>query len=153
KMILTGTGDIDGTGNVLNNVIRGTTGSNVISGGDGNDTLYGAAGNDTLNGGNGIDVLDGGLGADTMSGGAGSDTYVVDNVGDVVSENSGEGTDLVQSSITYTLGSDVENLTLTGATAINGTGNGLDNVINGNSAANVLSGGDGNDTLHGGGGA
>jgi Ca2+-binding RTX toxin-like protein len=70
-----------------------------------------------------------------------------------VSENPGEGTDLVQSSITYTLGSDVENLTLTGSSAINGTGNGLDNIITGNSAANVLSGGDGDDTLHGGGGA
>ena len=88
-----------------------------------------------------------------MYGGLGNDTYIVDNAGDVVTENPGEGSDLVQSSITYTLGSDVENLTLTGSNAINGTGNGLDNILTGNSAANVLSGGDGDDTIHGGGGA
>ena len=143
-MILTGSAAIDGTGNGLVNVIRGNEAANVISGLAGNDTLYGNGGNDTL---------DGGTGLDTMYGGLGNDTYIVDNAGDVVTENPGEGSDLVQSSITYTLGSDVENLTLTGSNAINGTGNGLDNILTGNSAANVLSGGDGNDTLHGGGGA
>ena len=152
KLILTGPGNIDATGNVLNNVIRGTTGSNVINGGDGNDTLYGAAGNDTLNGGNGIDVLDGGLGVDTMSGGAGSDTYYVDNVGDVVIENPGEGTEVVYASVSYTLAANVEKIILTGSAAIDGTGNGLVNVIRGNEAANVISGLAGNDTLYGNGG-
>jgi Ca2+-binding RTX toxin-like protein len=143
KLVMSGSAT-DGTGNSLANVIRGTDAANTLSGLDGNDTLYG-------NGG--ADHLDGGAGTDTMIGGAGNDTFVVDNAGDVVTENPGEGTDLVQSSITYTLGSDVENLTLTGSSAINGTGNGLDNIITGNSAANVLLGGDGNDTIHGGGGA
>jgi trimeric autotransporter adhesin len=152
KLILTGPGDIDGSGNALSNTIRGTTGSNVISGGDGNDSLYGAAGNDTLNGGNGIDYLDGGLGADTMSGGAGNDTYYVDNIGDVIVENPGEGTEVVYASVSYTLASNVEKMILSGSAAIDGTGNSLVNVIRGNEAANVISGLDGNDTLYGNGG-
>ena len=91
-------------------------------------------------------------GADTLRGGGGNDTYVVDNAGDVVTENAGEGTDLVQSSLTYTLGANVENLTLTGAAAINATGNTLDNILTGNTANNVLTGGAGNDTMRGGAG-
>ena len=81
-----------------------------------------------------------------MTGLAGNDTYAVDNAGDVVIESFGEGTDTVQSGITYTLGSDVENLTLTGSADINGTGNALDNVIIGNSGANTMTGLAGNDT-------
>ena len=73
-------------------------------------------------------MLDGGTGTDTMSGGAGNDTYVVDAPATSVTELAGEGTDTVQSSVTYTLGANVENLTLTGTAAINGTGNTLDNV-------------------------
>ena len=68
-----------------------------------------------------------------MSGGLGNDTYVVDNTGDVVTENANEGTDTVQAGVTYTLATNVENLTLTGTGSINGTGNALDNVITGNS--------------------
>ena len=51
---------------------------------------------------------------------------------DVVDEDADEGTDRVNASVSYVLGADVENLTLTGAAAINGTGNALDNDINGN---------------------
>ena len=78
-----------------------------------------------------------------MNGGAGDDTYVVDNPGDVVTEAPNQGTDTVQSSISYTLGANVENLTLTGSGAINGTGNALNNVIFGNIGSNFLTGGAG----------
>jgi len=81
-----------------------------------------------------------------MTGGTGDDTYVIDNAGDIVTELSGQGIDLVQSDITYTLTANVEKLTLTGATAINSTGNTLNNTLTGNSAANILNGGAGNDT-------
>ncbi|HCZ16815.1 MAG TPA: type I secretion protein, partial [Candidatus Accumulibacter sp.] len=80
---------------------------------------------------------------------AGNDTYVIDNTGDVVTENAGEGADLVRSSVSYTLTANVENLTLTGTSALNGTGNTLNNVLTGNSGNNVLSGGTGADTLIG----
>ncbi len=111
-----------------------------------NDTLLGLSGDDILSGGAGNDTLDGGTGADSMTGGAGNDLFVVDNVSDVVTEQAGQGADTVQSSLTYALGANLENLTLTGSAAINGTGNALSNVLIGNSAANVLSGGAGNDT-------
>ena len=83
----------------------------------------------------------------------GNDLYMVDNTGDSVTENANEGTDTVQSTRTYTLGANLENLTLSGTTAINGTGNTLDNVLTGNTAANTLTGNAGHDTLNGGAGA
>ncbi len=129
-------------------VINGTTANDTLTGTAYDDTLNGLAGNDTLTGLAGNDLLDGGAGTDTMNGGLGDDTYVVDNTGDVVTENANEGTDTVKSSVTYTLAVNVENLTLTGTTAINGTGNSSNNVLDGslNTAANVLTGGTGNDT-------
>jgi Ca2+-binding RTX toxin-like protein len=94
-------------------------------------------------------LLTGNSAANVLTGGAGSDTYVV-GAGDTVVEAANEGTDLVQSSVSWTLGANLERLTLTGTAAINGTGNSLSNVLTGNSAANVLAGGAGNDTLAGG---
>jgi len=152
---------VKGTGNGLANLITGSNGDNLLVGlagidtllgGSGNDTLLGGDDNDTLDGGTGHDRLDGGTGADAMTGGVGNDTYVVDDDGDTVAELLNGGTDTVEASITYSLGSEVENLTLTGGDAINGAGNGLGNIITGNGAANTLGGGLGNDTLNGGGG-
>ncbi len=207
NLTLTGSVDLDGTGNSLNNVITGNSGNNVLEGGLGIDTLTGGNGNDTyivdsttdkifdsigmdvvqssvtyslashsdlenltltgsvsINGtGNSLDniiignssnnILNGGLGADTLSGGLGNDTYYVDNVGDVVTENLGEGTDTVNATIDYSLLANVENLGLQGTANLNGTGNELNNSLTGNSGNNVLSGGLGNDVLNGGLGA
>ena len=137
-------------GGAGNDSVDGGEGNDSLDGGADNDSLVGAAGRDTLIGGAGNDRLDGGLGNDAMSGGAGTDTYVT-GMGDTITENADEGTDLVLSSVTTTLGSNLENLTLTGR-APNGTGNALNNVMTGNSSANTLSGLAGNDSLIGGAG-
>lgn len=129
--------------------INGTSGADTLNGGAGNDTLNGLAGNDVLNGNAGNDHLNGAKGNDMMRGGADDDTYTVDNVLDSVIENIGEGADTVRSSVTYTLGANVENLDLIGAVVINGTGNELDNALIGNSASNILTGEAGNDRLDG----
>ncbi|MFZ6870506.1 putative Ig domain-containing protein [Undibacterium sp. Di27W] len=238
NMELTGTANINATGNANSNVIKGNSGNNILDGGNGlSDTLIGGAGNDTYivpghygydttdylrdtvieNSGEGIDTIvttaynatlpdnvenltvktngilytrsvstasyiyipgvfrgnaldnvidlsqttegapriDGGIGADTMIGGKGNDTFVVDNVGDVVIERSSEASanygikaaDTVEASVSYTLTANVENLVLTGNAAINGTGNELNNVLDGsqNKAVNTLAGGKGDD--------
>jgi trimeric autotransporter adhesin len=132
-LTLTGTGNTNGTGNAYNNNVTGNSGNNTLTGGEGNDKLDGKAG------------------ADNLLGGAGDDTYVVDNAGDVVTESTGEGTkDLVQASVDYTLGTNVENLTVTGIANLNGTGNTADNALTGNAGNNTLTGLQGNDLLRGG---
>jgi Ca2+-binding RTX toxin-like protein len=155
-LTLSGSSAINGTGNSLANKITGNGAANTLNGGSGNDVLRGAAGNDKLYGDSG---------ADTMLGGAGNDTYYVASTGDKVYEtisttsttNAG-GIDKVVSSVSFSLAaykgvSFVEHLTLSGSSAINGTGNGLANRITGNGAANTLKGGSGNDSLSGGNGS
>jgi Ca2+-binding RTX toxin-like protein len=127
----------------------GTDQGDTISGLGGNDKITGGAGDDKLDGGAGDDIISGGSGNDTMSGGLGDDTYTVDSSADVVIEAINAGNDTVFASVAYTLASNVENLTLTGENAINGTGNGLNNVIAGNAANNYLYAGDGDDQLNG----
>jgi Ca2+-binding RTX toxin-like protein len=134
-------------------VITGNASANVLNGTDLNEIIYGQAGADTLFGGAGNDTLRGGAGADKMFGGAGNDTYVVDNVADVVTESVDAGLDTVQASVTYALGANLENLRLTGAAAINATGNALSNVLTGNAGNNILNGGAGADILVGGAGS
>ncbi|MEH1885096.1 beta strand repeat-containing protein [Nostoc sp.] len=148
KLTLTGSGVINGTGNNLDNVLIGNTGANILSGGDGNDSLIGGAGNDSLIGGAGDDTLDGGAGIDSLNGGAGNDVYTIDNLKDTIAEGLNAGIDLVKSSVSWVLGDNLENLTLTGSATI-GTGNSLDNILIGNGSANTLTGGDGKDSLFG----
>ena len=134
-------------------------------GGSGNDSLIGNQANNGLTGNNGDDTLDGGLGADTMNGGAGNDTYYVDNIGDVIIETlpgggDAGGVDTVISTINYSLtadfnfnGSRLENLTLSGAADIDGSGSDAANCLIGNAGKNHLYGLGGDDTIDGGGGA
>lgn len=143
RLTLTGAAAINGTGNALANLLNGNAAANILGGGAGHDTLNGGAGNDTL---------DGGAGNDAMAGGTGNDAYVVDSSFDTVTET---GTltseiDRVNSSVSFTLGANLERLTLTGGAAINGVGNALNNVVTGNASGNVLNGGAGSDTMTGG---
>ncbi|MEW9855446.1 cellulase family glycosylhydrolase [Novosphingobium sp. M1R2S20] len=135
-LVLAGSGGQTGIGNGLNNTMTGSTWA---------DTLIGGAGNDQI---------DGRAGADHMEGGAGNDTFYVDDLGDVVIERIGEGTDTVRASISgYTLSSNVENLLLTGKDDVAGNGNSLNNVLTGNAGSNAIHGGAGDDQINGGAGA
>ncbi len=140
NLTLTGTGAVNGTGNLSANALIGNSANNVLSGLNGIDTLDGGAGNDTL---------DGGSGNDSMTGGAGNDTFIYTS-GDALADAS--GTDTVKSATTYTLLGGFENLTLTGTTAINGIGNSANNTLTGNGMNNTLTGLGGNDKLLGGNG-
>ena len=113
NLYLYGSSNINATGNTLDNNLVGNSGNNT---------------------------LDGETGQDSMSGGTGDDIYIVDNSGDTITENSGEGTDLIQSSVSYIASDNVENLTLTGSGNINATGNSLSNELTGNNGSNTLYG-------------
>ncbi|MBX8626053.1 hypothetical protein K4754_28785, partial [Pseudomonas glycinae] len=136
NLVQTGTANLYGAGNYMNN------------------TLIGNAGNNTLDGKEGDDILDGGAGADIMIGGTGNDTYIVDNVGDVVIESSriaGE-IDTVRTSIGLALGENVENLVQTGTANLYGAGNYMNNTLIGNAGDNTLDGKEGADIMNGGAG-
>ena len=137
-------------GSAHNDTLSGNASANSIEGGAGNDVLKGGSGNDVLIGDAGNDTLNGNAGADQMNGGASDDLYYVDVAGDTVTESSSTGGhDTVSSTVTFVLGAYLEDLTLTGSTAANATGNNLANVLTGNSAANTLNGKAGGDTMAG----
>ncbi|MNZ13650.1 Bifunctional hemolysin/adenylate cyclase precursor [compost metagenome] len=124
NLIYTGVGDFVGAGNTQDNII------------------VGGAGNDLLNGG---------AGADQLAGGLGNDTYMVDNAGDRLIEATGAGTDTVRTTLaSYGMANNIENLIYTGVGNFSGTGNTLDNIINGGTGNDLLNGGAGNDQLLGG---
>lgn len=112
-------------------------------------TGYGNTQNNTITGNDANNIIDGGAGNDFLAGGKGNDTYIVESIYDSIIENANEGTDLVKSSVNWTLGANLENLTLTGAANLSGTGNELSNIIVGNYGNNALDGGAGDDTLEG----
>ncbi|WEI17166.1 type I secretion protein [Acinetobacter proteolyticus] len=153
-LTLAGNENLNGIGNILNNILTGNDGNNTLTGLAGNDSINGGAGNDILDGGIGTDTLDGGSGADTLIGGLGDDVYYIDNVNDIIVEKINEGFETVNSTISYTLdsGNALNNLNLLGVNNINGTGNVNDNLITGNSGNNTLEGRNGYDTLRGGAG-
>ena len=154
-------GDDEMDGDEGKDTLHGGDGNDSLNGGSGNDTLYGNGGDDEMDGdegkdklygGDGNDTLNGDLGANSLYGGTGNDTFYLSQKNQKIYELSNEGKDLVYASISYTLGVNLENLTLSGLTKVNGTGNALDNQLIGNNQANKLSGGAGNDTLNGGAG-
>lgn len=133
KLVLLGTGNLNGTGNNQGASLIGNSGAN------------------TLTGGGGSDIIDGSAGADTMIGGIGDDLFYVDNAGDVVVEAHAAGKDAVYSTVSYSLaGQFIEKLVLTGNAPINATGNNQSVTLIGNAGANTLTGGGGNDVLDGG---
>jgi len=138
---------------VGNDVVSGNDSNDTLDGGKGDDKISGGKGSDKLIGGDGNDTLKGGTGADTMQGGDGNDYYFVDDAKDVVTESNKNarlgGNDTIETTISYTLDKNIENLILAGEQKINATGNEFANQITGNFGDNVLKGEAGNDDISG----
>jgi Ca2+-binding RTX toxin-like protein len=141
-----GIGDDKLVGRAGDDLLKGLAGNDTLLGGKGNDKLTSGDGNDRLCGGTGNDTLDGGLGTNTLSGGIGDDFYIINNTTDTIHEHLNGGFDRVESSVSYTLSDNLENLTLTGSNTT-GIGNALSNNITAFSNYVSVYGGDGNDTL------
>ncbi len=150
---ITGSGTINGTDNT--DKIVGSSGNDTINAGDGDDAVAGNDGDDTLNGGAGDDILNGGAGNDTMVGGVGDDVYVVDSIGDIVTESVNGGTDTIQyemNSGNVALANNIENATILHGGDVSITGNSANNILRGGAGSNTISGGDGDDRIYGGAG-
>jgi Ca2+-binding RTX toxin-like protein len=146
NLVLTGTGNISGTGNARGNTIVGNSGNNSLDGGIGRDTIFGGGGSDTLDGGQDSEE-------DILAGGSGDDFYVYRDSQDRIVENPGEGTDTILTTLNVASLADfgvanVENLTFTGTGSATLSGNALANVLTGGTDADTLFGSAG-DTLIG----
>ena len=114
----------------------------------GRATITGNAGDDTLIGGTGADTLVAGTGVDALVTGTGRNTLVLDNTADVIQVSPGAANDTVESSVSYTLASQLNTLVLTGSGNVTGRGNAdAANSITGNSGDDTLVAGSGSDTL------
>jgi Ca2+-binding RTX toxin-like protein len=136
--------------------VTGTTAVLEVGNG-GNDSITANTASDTLVGiGSGSDTLVAGTtGTDSLVGGTGTDVFVVKNTADIVtvaSATTASANDTIQSSVNYSLPTNVEYLTFTGTAAVTGTGNGLTDLIVGNTGADTLNGGTGIAVLEGGSG-
>lgn len=137
-------GNTGGTGFHQFNVTGGGAGNDNLVGDDEDNLLAGGPGDDNLAGEGGRDNLSGGPGADVLSGGPGDDTYYADE-SDLIVELPDAGNDTVMAGFSATLGDNLENLVLTGVADLDGTGNGLSNVLAGNIGDNLLDGAGGVD--------
>jgi Ca2+-binding RTX toxin-like protein len=157
-----GSNDADSSiGTLGADTIYGYAGNDTLNGKNGNDYIYGDLGNDSLYSGAGQNFLFGAEGNDTLNavestsddllfGGIGDDLYIVRGMGNNVVESLNQGIDTIETPNTHSLAANVENLTLTGISLAEGTGNVLDNRIWGNGGRNNLKAGDGNDDVSGG---
>jgi Ca2+-binding RTX toxin-like protein len=158
-------------GSAARDIVLTGSGADTLRGMDGNDLLDAGDGNDSLEGGSGSDTLNGGGGVDTLAGGADGDIYYANDVGDVIVEEAGGGTDTVYATTDHRLAANVENLWIYSTFDVAGIGNAGDNELIGSIGNNLLKGlggrdniygaegddtlvgGDGRDTLNGGAGA
>lgn len=136
-IVLSGTANVNATGNVANNSLSGNGGNNILKGDAGNDTLIGGAG------------------IDTLVGGSGNDLFQVDSTTDTITEYANDGSDTIQASVSFSLATypHLENLQLIGSTPITAGGNSANNLLVGNSGNNQINGDSGADTLTGGAGS
>jgi Ca2+-binding RTX toxin-like protein len=125
---------------------------NLVLQGSADLQAYGNGASNAVYGNSGNNIVDGGGGADGMFGGAGNDVYFIDDAGDAVIENPGEGNDTIFSLAHIRLPSNVENLVLQGNADLQGYGNSLSNLIYGNAGNNLLDGGGAADGMVGGAG-
>ena len=134
NLLLTGTANLSGTGN--------NTGATLAG-----DLIVGNAGLDTLTAGLGVDTLMAGSGLATLVGSSGTDTFVVNDVGDVVLDSVGGFSNLIVSSVNFSLPTNVNSILLTGSANIQATGNAANDSMTGGVGADRLIAGNGNDTL------
>ena len=95
----------------------------------------------------GADTLTSNTGIDTLVGSTGNDVFVVSNASDIVQDTAAAASNVIESTVVFTLPTDVNALVFTGGTALHGTGNAGNDSMVANTGADTLSAGNGTDTL------